>query len=276
MRPPQGTEIAHQQRSALTLWHDRVWVAYGGLYGDCADYHGSVVSVSTSGASPASYALPVRREGGIWAPGGGMVLGERLFYAAGNGESTGRGYDGSDAVLALNPESRRVDFFAPMTWPQDNAQDLDLGSSSPVAIDGRLLIAGKRGIGYTVAPDHLGGIGGQLTQTPLCSSFGGAAVHESIAYLPCQDSTLAVRLAAGGVPEIVWRSPVNAGSPVLGGGAVWVVDYDAGVLHALDPATGRDKTTIDIGKAPHFASPTLSGARAFVGVLDGVIAISAS
>jgi hypothetical protein len=60
---------------------------------------------------------------------------------------------------------------------------------------------------------------------------------------------------------------------VVGGGAVWAVDYDAGTLYALDPGNGSVRARVHIGAAPHFASPTLSGSRAYVGTLDGVVAV---
>ena len=46
--PPKGDKLAHQQRSALTVLDGRVYIAYGGLAGDCAQYIGSVVGVPTS------------------------------------------------------------------------------------------------------------------------------------------------------------------------------------------------------------------------------------
>jgi outer membrane protein assembly factor BamB len=74
---------------------------------------------------------------------------------------------------------------------------------------------------------------------------------------------------------MLWRGPATGrGSPVIGGGAVWVVDYDAGNLFALDPATGAARQQISVGTAPHFASPTLSGTHAYVGTLTGVVAIA--
>ncbi len=48
VEPPRGTPIATQQRPALTLYEGRVYIAFGGLDGDCADYIGGVVSVATS------------------------------------------------------------------------------------------------------------------------------------------------------------------------------------------------------------------------------------
>jgi streptogramin lyase len=61
---------------------------------------------------------------------------------------------------------------------------------------------------------------------------------------------------------------------VVGGGVVWVVDYSAGRLYALDPTTGAVRASADVGAAPHFASLSLSGTRAFVGTLTGVVAVT--
>jgi DNA-binding beta-propeller fold protein YncE len=93
-------------------------------------------------------------------------------------------------------------------------------------------------------------------------------------YVPCADGLRAVRVTTTGQLQVLWRGPATGrGSPVVGGGAVWVVDYDGGTLFALDPATGAVRQQIAIGTAPHFASPTLSGTRAYVGTVSGVVAI---
>ena len=39
----------HQQRAALALYQGRVYIAYGGLDGDCGNYHGKVVAARTDG-----------------------------------------------------------------------------------------------------------------------------------------------------------------------------------------------------------------------------------
>ena len=58
-----------------------------------------------------------------------------------------------------------------------------------------------------------------------------------------------------GQPQVLWHATVPArGSPVLGGGALWVVDYQAGLLDLLDPGTGAVLQKLSIGPAPHFAS----------------------
>jgi polyvinyl alcohol dehydrogenase (cytochrome) len=272
---PKGDPVAHQQRAALTLLGGKVYIAYGGLAGDCANYIGSVVAVPTVGDGPVlSYAIPTTREGGIWTPGGPPVHNGRLLYAVGNGESDS-GYDGSDSVIALNPDLTLADRFAPREWVDDNRRDLDLGSMTPVVVNGFVFADGKRGIGYTLRPDHLGGIGGQVADAPLCPAYGGPAVVGDVVYVPCDDGLRAVRVDGSGQLYQLWQAPVSAqGSPVVGGGAVWVVDWGSGVLYALDPGQGTVRQKISVGSAPHFASPTLARGKAYVGTLSGVVAVS--
>jgi outer membrane protein assembly factor BamB len=272
--PPTGDRVAHQQRAALTLLGGRVYIAYGGLFGDCGNYVGSVVSVPTTGhGALASYVVPTPREGGIWAPGGAIVAGGRLYYTVGNGESRS-GYDGSDSVIALRPDLTLADRFAPTTWADDNAGDLDLGSMGP-AIVGRWVYAnGKRGVGYVLRANHLGGIGGEVSQLSTCSAFGGAAVASNTIYMPCSDGLRAITIDGAGHLSTRWRAGVHAaGSPVVGGGQIWVVDYDGGLLYTLDPATGAVRQQIRIGASPHFASPTLARNHAYIGTLTGVVAV---
>jgi polyvinyl alcohol dehydrogenase (cytochrome) len=276
VEPPKGDKLAHQQRSALTVYAGRVYVAYGGLAGDCAQYIGSVVSAPTSGTGDLqSYAVPTPREGGIWAPGGGIVVGDHLYYPVGNGESTS-GFDGSDSVVALDAGLQRTDYFAPSTWADDNARDLDLGSMTPASVGSAILIAGKRGVAYVLDPAHLGGVGGERTQRQACAPFGGAAVTGQTAFLPCRDGVRSVTVdAASGAITVGWHGPSAAnGAPVVAGGAVWVVDYDGGVLYLLDAGTGAVRAKLSIGRAPHFASPTVAGGRGFVGTLTGVVCVT--
>jgi polyvinyl alcohol dehydrogenase (cytochrome) len=274
--PPRGDPAAHQQRAALNLLGDRVYIAYGGLAGDCANYIGSVVSLPTTGTGPAtSYAVPTTREAGIWAPGGATVVDGNLLYAVGNGESTSGEYDGSDSVVALSPDLQLADRFAPSSWAADNAADLDLGSMTPALVGSYVYADGKRGTGYTLRSGALGGIGGQVAQATVCRAYGGAAVDGDTVYVPCADGPRAVQIGSAGEIQVLWRGPATAkGSPVVGGGAVWVVDYDGGTLFALDPATGSVRQQISVGVCPHFASPTLAHDRAYVGTTSGVVAIA--
>ena len=62
---------------------------------------------------------------------------------------------------------------------------------------------------------------------------------------------------------------------MLGGGAVWVADWNSGILYELNPASGRVRHQIGLGSAlPHFVSPSLSGSLLLVGTMRGVVAVS--
>lgn len=71
------------------------------------------------------------------------------------------------------------------------------------------------------------------------------------------------------------RRPAT-GSPVAGGGAVWVTGFTttSGTLYELNPATGavRDKIAIEAG-LPHFSSLSLAGHLAYLDTLTGITAI---
>jgi hypothetical protein len=236
-----------------------------------------VVGVPTTGNGPIlSYAVPTTREAGIWSPAGGVVVGGRLFYPVGNGESQS-GYDGSDSIIALSAELQRTDFFAPTTWVDDNAKDLDLGSMTPAVVGPYLFIAGKRRVGYVVRQDRLGQIGGEVSQAQVCGGFGGAAVVGTTVYVPCADGVRSVNIDVAGKITMGWHGPGGAkGSPIVGGGLVWVVDYDGGILYGLDPASGATRQRVNIGTAPHFASPTMVAGHIFVGTLSGVTGVAVS
>ncbi|TMD53809.1 MAG: hypothetical protein E6I85_07530 [Chloroflexi bacterium] len=69
--PPALSPTVHQQRSALSFANGRVYVPYGGLYGDCGNYRGWVIASAADGQGDLlSYEVKAGREAGIWAPGG--------------------------------------------------------------------------------------------------------------------------------------------------------------------------------------------------------------
>jgi outer membrane protein assembly factor BamB len=285
-QPTAANQPAYsQQRPALAIDDGRVYAAFGGLSGDCGAYQGGVVSAPLAGDGPlASWHTPTSREGAVWGPGGPVVDADGdLWIAVGNGAARpGDAYDGSDSVTELSPSLRRVAFFAPGSWAQDNAQDQDLGSTQPVLAAGRtVFVMGKRGVGYLLNGQHLGGIGGQLAQQGICDSRGATAVHGAIVYAPCQDGGMAAIGvdAATKTIRVLWRGPAAAqGSPVGGGNAIWVTDYSratSGTLYELNPVTGAVRHQITIsGGLPHFSSPALSGGTAYLGTLSGLTAIN--
>jgi outer membrane protein assembly factor BamB len=273
--PPGSDPAVHQERGALALWGGRVYIPFGGLDGDCGNYRGKVVAVSTSGTGTLlTYQVPTEREGGIWAtPGPVFDAQGHLYVTVGNGAATQGAWDHTDSVLRLSSALHLEDAFAPSNWASDNASDLDLGSMGPVLLPGGLLFAdGKSGQGYLLRAGHLGGVGGQLQTLSLCSAFGGAAVRGTSLFIPCSDGLRRLTLASGPRLVIGWQAPqAVAGSPVIGGQTVYSVDQ-RGVLYALDASTGRVRASLSIGATSRFATPTLAQGRVFVGTLQGVVA----
>lgn len=271
-----------QQRGALNISDGKVWVPYGGLSGDCAQYVGRVVGFALGRTAPAGlieYTVPTSREGGIWNSDGVVVDGDgSLLATAGNGASTSAPYDGSDSVIRLGTDGRRSDFFAPSTWIDDNVKDLDLGSMGPLLMpDGAVVQAGKRAVVFLLDGRHLGGIGGQVASTTGCRGFGGGAVAGSgasaLAVLPCTQGVTAYSTAGGKLAR-VWRSSDTAiiGSPVVVGSTVLAVD-PSGALAALDAATGKKTASLRTGALSRFASPAVSGSTLYLGTMKGLAVV---
>jgi polyvinyl alcohol dehydrogenase (cytochrome) len=275
---PDGQPRYDQQRPGLTIAGGRVYVAFGGLYGDCGPYRGSVVGIPLSGAGPLiSYVVPTPREGAVWGTAGPVTGADGTMYVSvGNGEETGTRFDDSDSVTALSPGLRRTGVFAPTTWADDNAHDLDLGSTQPALLPGGMLLEdGKRGTAYLVSAAHLGGVGGQVAQAEVCEAYGAAAVQGSIVYEPCAQGGLSAVSTAGNKIRVLWHGPSAAqGSPVIGGGAVWVTDYQGGTLYELDQATGTTRDSLNLGTTlPHFSSMSMTGSHAYLSTMEGVICV---
>jgi outer membrane protein assembly factor BamB len=269
--------IAQQQRGALLVTAGRVVVAFGGLYGDCGNYVGYVTSVPTSGqGATTTYTVPTAREAGIWAPPGPVLGPNGLVYVAtGNGAATGGTWDGSDSVVSLVPSTmRRVSAFAPRTWPQDNAQDLDLGSLSPVPVSGgHLVAAGKRGTVYLL---HwtLGGVGRQIAALNGCQAYGGAAVRSATVYLPCVDGLRALRYGTSSL-RWTWQASGIPGSPVLAGGVAYVLAPSRSTFYELSLSTGRVLRSLRVPAVSRFATPTVAngGRLVLVPTMTGVVAV---
>ncbi len=269
----------HQQRAALALFQNMVYVAYGGLDGDCGNYHGTVVASRTDGSGPLlSYQVPTPREGGIWAASGPAIdTTGHLFVPVGNGSTTQGGWDHSDSILRLSPTLSLEDGFAPTQWQQENASDADLGSMGPILLPGGLIFAdGKGGQGYLLHANALGGVGGQIRVQDICRAYGGAAALGSQVFVPCNDGVRQVRVGPGASLSLGWQAPSNInGSPIVGGHTVYALDQ-GGTLYALDSANGNMRAMLSVGTTSRFATPTLSGNTVFVGTFTGVVAATIS
>jgi outer membrane protein assembly factor BamB len=186
--PPSSDPMVEQQRGALALsyYNDNssgngtggartggeggiiVYVPFGGLYGDCGQYHGWMVgapisytslegsnnnNISNSSASSIgietrgseeskkqlpllSFQVPTYREGGIWAPSGPAIdHNGNILVSTGNSEPS-MNFDFGNSVIKLSPDLGKViDWFAPSNWAQLNTFDTDVGSVGPTVLD---------------------------------------------------------------------------------------------------------------------------------------------
>jgi len=277
---PAGSDpLVEQQRGALSLANGRVYVVFGGLLGDCGDYHGWVVSAPAGGSGPlVSYRVPTGRKGGIWSPGGAVVGPDGdLYVATGNSSSTAS-FDYGNSVIRLSSDLRPVGYFAPANWAQLDQGDVDLGSMAPAYLPGGLVFqVGKEGVGYLLRANHLGGIDGQVFSGTACpgGAFGAAAHSGSLVYVPCAGGLVALRLRPGPAFVVAWRGPTfDAGPPVVAGGAVWSIDIGSGALNAFDATDGRLLQRVPIGPVTHFAAPSIALTRIFVPATNRVVAYS--
>jgi outer membrane protein assembly factor BamB len=279
------------QRAALTLLNDTVYVAFGGHFGDCGDYHGWVIGISLHDPSRIVHFETRARGGGIWSPGGLSVVDDRLFFATGNTFGASSWSDG-EAVFRVGADLRRSenkqDYFAPSDWKVLDAQDEDLGASNPLPLNappdaaggpGLMLALGKDRKAYLLDRNNLGGIGGQLA-TDTVSTL--RIITSPVAYPVGNDVFVAFQAPGAHCPEpggghqltvlkitggtrptmtTVWCGALSGrGSAIAtttdghSNPIVWVLGAEGdNRLHAFRGDTGE----------PIFASEPLSGLRHF-------------
>ena len=265
---------AQQERGALTLLGSRVYVPFGGLYGDCSDYKGRVVGAPVSGAGPVvSFTTPNQREAGIWAPAGESVRDGSLYLATGNGTPYDQ-VDDSDSVLRLSPGLTVQDRFTPADFVALSAGDLDLGSTAPALLpDGLIFQIGKQGIGYVLDGSRLGGTGGELASLHLCEGgFGGDAVDDSSVVFSCFTSLRAIEVTPTAQIHILWSvTGYAAGPPIIAGGVVWDVSR-AGLLSGFRLSDGKSVFSTATGPVvTDFPSLSASGTRLIVPEGDKIV-----
>jgi outer membrane protein assembly factor BamB len=285
--PAGSAPAALLQRTALTLDAGRVVFGFGGNYGDCGTYKGTVVSVPEEGGSVADFSVDAasgEHQGAIWMGGAAPVIDRNgnVWVTAGNGSvtSSGHAYDDSDSVLELSSALTLLQYFAPASWRSDNAQDLDLSTAPALLADGQVVAAGKARIVYLLNGSSLGGVGGQVGALPSgCGDDidGGVAVQGMIVYLPCLAGVQAVQVSASPVGlRLLWSSGQGGGPPIIAGGLVWSVSQSGKVV-GLDPSTGTVRQQSSVGKqANHFPTPSVGDGLLLVPTAETVVAFTAT
>ncbi len=285
--PTGSAPSALLQRTGLTLDEGRVVFGFGGNYGDCGSYRGWVIGVPEAGGTPAEFAVdsgPGERQGAIWMGGAAPVVDAAgdVWVTAGNGSVTsgGHAYDNSDSVLELSPSLTLRQYFAPSSWPADNAADLDMSTAPALLADGQVVAAGKSRTVFLLDGSSLGGIGGQ--QSSLAGACGddidgGVAVVGTIVYLPCLSGTIAVRASSSPAGlHLLWSASAGGGPPIVVAGLVWTIGQN-GVLYALRPSSGTVAAQARVGApANHFPTPSVGDGLLLAPAADRVVAFAAS
>lgn len=264
--PPGATPTALLQRTGLTLDAGQVVFGMGGNDGDCASYRGRVVAVNESGGTPAFFTVDARTgqsQGAIWMGGAAPAVDGNgdIWVGVGNGSvySASQPYDDSDSALELSSSLQLLHYFAPSSWPQNNAHDQDMSTPPVLLSDGQVVLAGKSRIVYLLNGADLGGIGGQEAQLgSACGEDidGGTAVVGTTVYLPCASGPIAVGVTASPPSlRLLWSAKVGGGPPIVAAGLVWTIGQN-GTLYGLDPSSGAVRQQGNVGApANHFPTP---------------------
>jgi hypothetical protein len=204
------------QRGALALLGGRVLVPFGGHIGDCGDYRGWVVSISTTDpTSVTSFATRVLG-GGIWAPSGVATDGTVAYFATGNTmgavndpTSHPASYGDGETVLKLPPDMSRTmmpsEYFVPTNWSMMDDGDSDIGGTGPLLVDvpgatpSKLIVQlGKDRKAYLIDRDNMGGQSAPLGAPTVA---GGAIINAAVSYRTAMGTYVVFRGAGSGCPS---------------------------------------------------------------------------
>jgi outer membrane protein assembly factor BamB len=291
--PPGSYPPALLQHTALNLDEGQVIFGMGGNNGDCSTYRGRVVAVPEKGGKPKFFtvdAAPGDSQGAIWMGGAAPVVDGKghIWVATGNGsvESPGRAYDDSDGLLELSSSLKLLQYFAPTTWRQNNANDFDMSAAPALLSNGQVIFGGKSRIVYLLNASHLGGIGGQVTSLgggknvllgSACSGDidGGVAVSGTTAYLPCFQAAVIAVQATKSRLRLLWTQPAGSGPPIIVAGLIWTIA--GGYLHGLSPRNGSIVQQFDIGQSANdFPTPSVGDGLMLCPVTTTVVAFAVS
>jgi hypothetical protein len=273
------------QRSALSLLGGKVFVPFGGLDGDCGNYHGWVVGIPLANPqSPTSWSTAAPSGSGIWGPSGIASDGTSLFAATGNvnGPDPTWSNTNSEALVKLSTapafSGQAADYFAPSDWYTNlDMSDADLGSSGVVIFDAPnanpshlAFVMGKSQTAYILDRTNLAGItngvsklGGNGMTFGAMFSYSTAAgtyvgMHQTFSSQNCNGGDFAVLGVSNAAQlSVAWcASSGGGGDPISSSTSpdgstdsiVWSFGAAGdGTLRAWDADTGMNLFTAGAG-----------------------------
>lgn len=288
------SSLTQGERSALLLFNGNLYIDYGGNWGDCGSYHGTVVQLQLSPPKIVAHWATRANGGGIWAQGGIAGDGQALYLTTGNTFGAS-GWSDGEAIIRLLPglkhSNNARDYFTPSNWKTLDNEDLDLGGTEALPLNvpvrgeapaRRVIAFGKDGNAYLADRTNLGGVGGQIEVKSVSNSsiITAPAVLQTpsqtmVAFTNskgsgCSGSNITMLdIAPGGSSpiSIAWCAPFSGrGAPIITTTAdkanpiVWVVGAEGdNLLHGFDASNGHPVFT--------GGGATMSGLHHFVTIL---------
>jgi outer membrane protein assembly factor BamB len=299
-----GTE---KNASPLNVANGYLYAQTSGYLGDATPYVGHVVAIRLSDGSKRVFntlcsahqdlidpsSCPQQRSG-MWSRSGVVVdpdpsLHGRIYGATGNGPFDAGAGSYGDSVLALSADARRLLGYAtPANAADLDAEDLDVGSSSPALLPRRTgtttLLAvqgGKDAALRLLDRANLGGVGHAMQTISLADEvFSAPAVWTDRSgnvwvFLGLGDGVHAYRLEdSNGSSRLVgaWRASVSSSregsSPAVSDGVVFVPGN--GALVALDAENGHRLWSHAMGPV-HWQSASIAGGTVYCSDEDGYL-----
>ena len=298
------------QRSALSLVNGILYVPFGGLSGDCGDYHGWVVAVPIANPTQLQAWATGAEGGGIWGVSGASSDGKNIYVTTGNTYTDGT-WDGGEAVIKFPtsmPLATTPSYWTPTDWKLWDDHDLDMAGEGPIVFDlpgatpSHLVMAiSKSALGYLNDADDLTGISDPL----VFIKAGASVVTNAMSLYTTPTATYLLYhsfgeycLGATGVTDVATLKIIPGAPPVFmgswcvyatgngvpmvtmtdAGGAdaiVWVVGAEGNnLLQAYDGDTGASIFTGDtpISGAHRYHTPIAAKGRLFVPADGSVLA----
>jgi outer membrane protein assembly factor BamB len=265
--------------SSLNYANGHIIATTGGYIGDTPPYQGHVAIISPAGKllyvwnslCSGRHGLIVpstcpHSDSAIWGRAGAVVVpgSGNLLVATGNALWDGHTYWG-DAVLELSPKAKMLGNYTPTNTAELNANDQDLGSTSPVYLTPKLIAQGGKdskirllSVARLRGTSPHKGHEVQVVSTPSGSQlFTAPAVWREKGHI--------VLIAAdGGATQAwelrnnrlhsVWHNQTPGTSPVIAGGLLYVYDPYGGGVKVYTPGRGKLIKTLAAGSG-HWNSP---------------------
>jgi outer membrane protein assembly factor BamB len=297
------------ERSAMLLYGGELYAVYGGKYGDCTPYNGTVIELDPAAHTLQGVWQTRASGGGIWAQGGVAGDAKSLYVTTGNTFTNNGTYGDGESIERLAPGLARststTDYYAPANWLSLDNSDLDLGGTEalPVSLvtskgkpSPHVIALGKDGNAYLVNRNNLGGIGGPATIVKVSNSeiITGPAIYSTstqdmVAFtnpspVGCSGAGIMMLklVPGGGAPiSVAWCAAYNGnGSPIVtttdgtSNPIVWVVGAEGdNELHGFNALTGAvafSGAGTTMSGLRHFQTMIVAGGRFYVAA-DGTV-----